>query len=111
MGWFYREVRWGYFSVRDVEEPLYEVKVTREGVVITMDLPGVRKEDLNISVSEDAVLVEAISRIGGSKVRYKKLIRTPMPIDPDRVYATLMNGILHITAPPKEMGFRKVKVE
>lgn len=111
MGWFYREVRWGYFSVRDIEEPLYEVKMTREGVVITVDLPGVRKEDLSISASEDAVLVEAISRIGGAMVRYKKLIRMPVPIDPDKVSAKLMSGILHIVAPPKEMGFRKVKVE
>ncbi|MDK2383746.1 MAG: Hsp20/alpha crystallin family protein [Candidatus Korarchaeota archaeon] len=111
MGWFYREVRWGYFSVRGVEEPLHEVKVTKEGVVITMDLPGVRKEELVISASEDAILVEATSKIGGATVRYRKLIRTPIPIDPDRVVARLTNGILQIVAPPKEVGFRKVKVE
>ncbi|MCD6348821.1 MAG: Hsp20/alpha crystallin family protein [Candidatus Korarchaeota archaeon] len=111
MGWFYREVRWGYFTVRDVEEPLYEVKVTREGVTITMDLPGVRKEDISISASEDAILVEAVSQVGGTRVRYRKLIKTPIPIDPDRVTARLSNGILQIVAPPKEAGFKKVKVE
>lgn len=111
MDWFYREVRWGYFSVRDVEEPLHEVKVTKEGVVITMDLPGVRKEELVISASEDAILVEATSKVGGATVRYRKLIRTPIPIDPDRVVARLTNGILQIVAPPKEVGFRRVKVE
>ncbi len=111
MGWFYREVRWGYYTVRDVEEPLHEVKVTKEGVVITVDLPGVRKEDLMISASEDAILVEAVSHVGGAKVRYRKLIRTPVPIDPDRTVARLTNGILQIIAPPKEVGFRRVKVE
>ncbi len=111
MDWFYREVRWGYFSVRDVEEPLHEVKVTKEGVVITMDLPGVRKEELVIRASEDAILVEATSKVGGATVRYRKLIRTPIPIDPDRVVARLTNGILQIVAPPKEVGFRRVKVE
>ncbi len=111
MGWFYKEVRWGYFTVRDVEEPLHEVKVTKEGVVITMDLPGVRKEDLVISASEDAILVEATSKVGGATVRYKKLIKTPIPIDPDKVVAKLTNGILHIVAPPKEVSFRKIKVE
>ena len=111
MGWFYREVRWGYFTVRDVEEPLHEVRVTKEGVVITMDLPGVRKEDLIINASEDAILVEATTKVGGATVRYRKLIRTPIPIDPDKVVAKLTNGILQIIAPPKEVGFRRVKVE
>ena len=111
MGWFYREVRWGYFAVRDVEEPLYEVKVTKDGVLVTMDLPGVRKEDLVVNASEDSIMVEAVSRIGGSVVRYRKLIRMPIPIDPDRVRARLSQGILVIVAPPKEVGFRRVEVE
>lgn len=111
MGWFYKEVRWGYFAVRDVEEPLHEVKLTKDGVVITVDLPGVRKEDLLINASEDAIYVEAISQLGGVRVKYKKLIRTPIQIDPDRVEARLSNGILCIVAPPKEVTFRRVRVE
>ncbi|MCS7102709.1 MAG: Hsp20/alpha crystallin family protein [Candidatus Korarchaeum sp.] len=111
MGWFYREIRWGYFVVRDVEEPLHDVKITKDGLIITVDLPGARKEDLVLNVSEDAIYIEAVSQVGGARVRYKKLIRTPMRIDPDRVEARLSNGILCILAPPKEVTFRKVKVE
>lgn len=111
MGWFYRELRWGYFAVRDVEEPLHDVKVTKDGVMITIDLPGVRKEDLVVNVSEDAVYVEAVSHVGGAKVRYKKLIRTPIQIDPERAEARLNRGILCIIAPPKEFSFRRVRVE
>ncbi|MEM4581294.1 MAG: Hsp20/alpha crystallin family protein [Candidatus Korarchaeum sp.] len=111
MGWFYREVRWGYFAVREVEEPLHDVKMTKDGVMITVDLPGVRKEDLILNVSEDAIYIEALSRVGGVMVRYKKLIKTPIQIDPERVKARLSNGILCILAPPKEVTFRRVRVE
>ncbi|ACB07132.1 Hsp20/alpha crystallin family protein [Candidatus Korarchaeum cryptofilum] len=111
MGWFYREIRWGYFAVRDVEEPLYDVRLTKDGVVITVDLPGVRKEDLVLNASEEAIYVEALSHVGGARVRYKKLIRTPIQIDPERIEAKFSNGILYIWAPPKEVTFRRVKVE
>ncbi|MCD6244669.1 MAG: hypothetical protein DRN78_01560 [Thermoproteota archaeon] len=111
MGWFYREVRWGYFAVRDVVEPLSEMKIGREGVEITVDLPGVTRENLMINASEDAILVEAVSLVGGARVKYKKLIKMPFPIDPERVKARLTHGILHIVAPPKEVGFRRVPVE
>ncbi|RDD52994.1 MAG: Hsp20/alpha crystallin family protein [Candidatus Korarchaeota archaeon NZ13-K] len=111
MGWFYREIRWGYFSVREVEEPLHDMRLTKDGVIITVDLPGVRKEDLILNASEDAIYIEALSHVGGTRVRYKKLIKTPIQIDPERVEARLSNGILYILAPPKELTFRRVRVE
>ncbi len=111
MSWFYREVRWGYFSIRDVEEPLYDVKVTKDGVIVTVDLPGATRENLRISASEDAIMVEATSKVGGREIRYRRLISMPITIDPERVTAKLSNGILQIVAPPKEAGFRRIKVE
>ncbi len=111
MSWFYREIRWGYFAVRDIEEPLYDVKLTKDGVIVTVDLPGATREDLRISASEDAILVEATSHVGGREVRYRRLITMPMPIDPERVTAKLSSGVLQIVAPLKETGFRRVKVE
>ncbi len=111
MSWFYKEVRWGYFAVKDFEEPLYDVKLTKDGVIVTVDLPGAAREDLRISASEDAILVEATSHVGGREVRYRRLITMSIPIDPERVTARLSNGILQIVAPPKETSFRRVKVE
>ncbi len=112
MGWFYREVRWGYFAVRGAVEPLSEIKLVKDGVEITVDLPGVSKENLSLSASEDAILIEATSMVGGAPVRYRKLIKMPIPIDPDGVKAKLSeNGILYIYAPAKAKGFRRVEVE
>ncbi len=112
MGWFYKEVRWGYFVVRGAVEPLSEIKLVKDGVEITVDLPGVSKESLSLSASEDAIMIEATSTVGGTPVRYRKLLKMPIPIDPDGVRAKLSEGgILYIFAPAKAKGFRKVEVE
>ncbi|MDK2463634.1 MAG: Hsp20/alpha crystallin family protein [Candidatus Korarchaeota archaeon] len=111
MGWYYREVRWAVYSVRGPVEPISDVFVERDRVKVIVDLPGTRKEDVNLLVREDAVFLEARANVGGNPVTYRKLIRLPVEVDPDGARATMRSGMLVVEAPIKRPQFRRIGVE
>ena len=107
---------WGYDGNL---EPLYELDDKEDGILITFDLPRVRKENVEITTTEDTV--EVIAKMSdavcwerwGSVQRritfqtFRKLIRLPEAIDPERARASFRNGILRIRLPKVQ---RKVLV-
>ena len=92
-------------------EPLYDVEDKGAEILVTFDLPRVRKEDVEISTTEDTIEVIAKmsntvcwERWGGIQKRitfqaFKKQIRFPVHIDPEKATASFKNGILRINLP------------
>lgn len=92
-------------------EPLYEVADNKDEFSVTFDLPRVKKENVEINTTEDTV--EVIARMSdavcwerwGSIQRrimfqaFRKLIRLPEYIDPEKASASFKNGILRINLP------------
>lgn len=99
---------WGYDGNL---EPLYEVEDKGDEILVTFDLPRVRKENVEINTTEDTV--EVIARMsdavcwerwGGIQKRltfqaFRKQIRLPEPIEPEKASASFKNGILRINLP------------
>ena len=73
-------------------EPLTDVIVGDQDVSITIELPGVDKQDVNLHVAEDAVTVRA-----EKGRRYHKRIHLPVKVLPPSAKATFKNGILDVT--------------
>lgn len=73
-------------------EPLTDVIVGEKDVAITVELPGVEKQDVNLHVAEDAVTVKA-----EKGRRYHKRIQLPVKVVPASAKATFKNGILDVT--------------
>jgi HSP20 family protein len=100
-------------------EPLYDLNDKEDGILVTFDLPRVRKENVVINTTEDTVEViakmsDAVcwERWGSIQRRttfqtFRKLIRLPEAIDPERASASFKNGILRIRLPKVQ---RKVLV-
>ncbi|MCW3130154.1 MAG: Hsp20/alpha crystallin family protein [Methanophagales archaeon] len=92
-------------------EPLYEMEDKEDEISVTFDLPRVRKENVEINTTENTV--EVIARMsdavcwerwGGIQKRltfqaFRKQIRLPEPIDPERTSASFKNGVLRINLP------------
>ncbi len=110
MGIERREIRttWRYDGCL---EPLYELEDREDAILVTFDLPRVRKENVEINTTENTVEVMAKmsdavcwERWGSIQKRisfqaFRKQIRLPELIDPEKTSASFKNGILRINLP------------
>ncbi|PWU13170.1 MAG: hypothetical protein C5B49_15035 [Bdellovibrio sp.] len=81
----------------------YDVEETEAGYLMTVDLPGVRKEDLKIEVVEKILTVTGQRKRSdgdGQKIFYRFSI--PASADAGKIEANLENGVLEIAMPKAE---------
>lgn len=95
--------------------------------VVRVDLPGVRKDDLDISADDHNILTVAGSREESSEVakesffrkertfgRFQRRIRLPTDADADATKAQLEDGVLTLTIPKRaeeEQQRKKIRIE
>jgi len=70
---------------------------------VDVDLPGVRVDDVRVSLDGNALEIDA-SRPGdrapdGHALRYRRTVRFEVPLDADAVRAELKSGVLALTLP------------
>ncbi|MEM1509401.1 MAG: Hsp20/alpha crystallin family protein [Thermofilaceae archaeon] len=101
-------------------EPLYEVLKGPDKITIRVDLPRVRREDIEIYRTEDRLIVRAkmsnplnlcdIPAYSGCEIRgYRLDLELPPNVDTERIQAIYRKGYLEIIL-PKHKAYR-VKVE
>ncbi len=73
-------------------EPLTDINETNNQIAITVELPGVSKEDIDINVLEDKVEVNVKTEAR----KYFKSIALKSPVVTDSSKATYTNGILDL---------------
>ena len=91
-------------------EPLTDINETEDQIAITVELPGVNKEDIDINVMEDKVEVN----VKTESRKYFKSIDLSSPVETDSSKATYTNGILDLVLTKKESDEpkgTKVKVD
>ena len=71
---------------------------------LTLDMPGVAKEHVNVSVAGSSVRVETT---GDAKRQYKVAYELPGPIDADATQAHLENGVLSLSIGKAEARARR----
>lgn len=76
-------------------EPMTDLIESDHEIAVTVELPGVAKEDINLHVAADAVTIKVPA--GERHPAYHKAIRLPAPVKADSAEATYKNGILDIT--------------
>ncbi len=105
-------------------EPFVDVNETEDEIIITAELPGVDKKDIDVSITENEVQIRAERKeetrkegeggiaISRGYMGYQKILALPVPVDPNTARATYRNGILEIRVKKavKAKG-RKVRVE
>ena len=101
--------------------PIVDAFETPDEVVIKAELPGLKKDDIEITATDASISLkgefkheERVKEEGfiRNERRSGKFLRTiPMPIEikPDQVKATFKDGVLEITAPKSEKAFAKEK--
>lgn len=100
-------------------KPPVDIFETSEGIVLVADIPGLAREDLDISVDRGVLTIQGCSSRNGSShnghrhgspsavFRQFQLGDT---IDPDRIAAELKHGVLRLHLPKAE-AYRARKVD
>ena len=100
-----------------------DVVETDDNIIVKTDLPGVKKEDIVIDLSEDSLEVMAIfedeSEFEGENFikkerRYgeaKRSVSITQPIKIDEASAKFDNGVLTVTIPKEEKRRHQLKLE
>jgi HSP20 family protein len=91
--------------------PPADVSETDDSYVIRVEVPGARKEDINVEMRDREVVISGETRDEGNGRRHRSSRRTgrfeyqaflPGDINPDGVNAQLHDGILTVTVPKSE---------
>jgi HSP20 family protein len=106
--------------------PRVDVQDRESDVQVHAELPGVKKDDLDVSVSDNTVTIKASTRSEKEEGEqegdyYRREIATgsfartvalPGEVDADNAQARFENGILELTLPKREQAKRRrIRVE
>ncbi|WP_292670194.1 Hsp20/alpha crystallin family protein [Mesorhizobium sp.] len=110
----FRNIRSLQDEVSRLEFPAVNVFVNQDGVIITAELPGVRSEDLDILIHRDSVTLSGerqteteearrgYHRRERRRGRFVRTVSLPFVVDPNKVEADLVNGVLTLDLPRAE---------
>jgi HSP20 family protein len=100
---------------------LYE---TKDDLVLSMEVPGVRDKDVTVSITGDLLSVKGerrfehdtkeqqvlhVERVYG---KFERLVQLPIPIQADKVTASYRDGVLEIRLPKaEEIKPKEIKVD
>jgi HSP20 family protein len=104
--------------------PAVDVYETKEDLVVTCELPGVREKDVHVSVTNDILTIrgeraqqhevkdESFYRTERWYGKFERNIPLPLPVETDRVKASFRDGVLEIKLPKAEaVKPKEIKIE
>ena len=78
----------------------------KDNYYVGLDLPGVRKEDLQVDAEGDRLTISAERKIGFGEAQQTAAVRRsltlPSDIANDKIAAALLDGVLTLTLPKRE---------
>jgi HSP20 family protein len=113
--------------------PKIDVSETENEIEVTVDLPGLERKDVDISLENDVLTIRGEKKVevkpddkdmeGKDKNKtyhvaeriygaFYRAIQLPPGIDPSKVQATMSKGVLKVTIPkPKSSSSAKIEVK
>ena len=93
-------------EIQDKREPLVDVISSGKEVKVIAEMPGVNREDINVTVTEKSVTIS----VDREDRRYYKELDLPELVDPKGAKSNYNNGVLEITLPLKSSGGTGVRL-
>jgi len=84
--------------ISDEREPLTDVIEGDEEISVTIELPGVEKEDINVHTTDH----ELVIKVDANERKYYKQVEFPCDVLPKTTKATYKNGVLDVIIKRKE---------
>jgi HSP20 family protein len=119
-----------YFGVRPqtapqrVWAPAIDVYETRDDLVVSVEIPGVKEKDIQLSITGEVLTVrgqrgptaeareENYHRIERWSGPFERHVQLPIPVQTDKIRATYREGVLEVRLPKlEEVKPREIKIE
>ena len=84
--------------ISEEREPLTDIIEGDDDVAVTVEIPGVEKEDIDLNVEGDTIEI----KVDSPTRKYHKILNLPCDVLPKTTKATYKNGILDIVIKRKE---------
>src|SRR5712692_3751355 len=94
-------------EIQDRREPLIDVVSSDRDVKLIAEIPGVQREDIDLTVNEQKVIIS----VDTENRKYYKELDLPGLVRPEEAKSTYNNGILEITLPLKSAKGTGVRVK
>lgn len=104
--------------------PATEIVESEDKFSMSMDLPGMSKENVKIEINDGALLVsgerkresksetEKVQRIEKSYGFFKRSFVLPKTVDPEKVEAKFENGVLELNLPKTKLAaVKKIEIQ
>jgi HSP20 family protein len=117
--------------------PSMDVAETDKEIVITAEMPGLERKDVEISLEDDVLTIRGEKRVESEQGQkdeknaksddknkgnyhlsersygvFYRVLQLPSGIDPSKIQATMSNGVLRITVPkPARSEAKKIEVK
>jgi HSP20 family protein len=93
-------------AIQDKREPLVDLVSSGKEVRVIAEMPGVKKEDIEVTVNENSMVISVDNEDRG----YYKELELPGLVEPKGARSSYNNGILEVTIPLKSSGQGGVKL-
>jgi HSP20 family protein len=101
--------------------PPVDLFETPDAYVVTAELPGLNRDDLQIDFRDGRLTLSGVRReVGGGCERYQRMERghgtfsrtfqLPIPIDSEDISADLRDGVLRVVCPKSAAAFRRIHI-
>jgi HSP20 family protein len=88
------EEREGKTEIKEARDPLVDIVDDQDELIVVAEIPGVRKEDIELSATEHTLAIRAKSDETGRN--YEKEVDLPAKINPNIARARYSHGILEV---------------
>jgi HSP20 family protein len=82
-----------HINIREKREPLADVMTTNGEVNVTVELPGVEKNDIKLHGTENSLTIS----VDTPQYKYHKEVELHAKVDPRQAKSTYKNGVLQVT--------------
>ena len=104
--------------------PAVDLYETKDELVLTMELPGVRDKDVTVSITGDLLTIKGERRfeqdvkeqqllhVERTYGKFERLVQLPIPVQADKVKASYRDGVLEVRLPKtEEIKPKEIKVD
>jgi HSP20 family protein len=104
--------------------PAVDLYETKDDLVLTMEVPGVRDKDVTVSITGDLLTIKGERRfeqdvkeqqllhVERAYGKFERLVQLPIPVQADKVKASYRDGVLEVRLPKtEEIKPKEIKVD